>query len=271
MPGPGDEIAPGAGGHGHLRASRADREQVIGALKAAFVQGRLAKDEFELREGELLELRWQDLDFEGALASAVNSSDPEQSLEQLSFSPQTDNTTAMQADGNNVDLEREMSGLTQNDFRVFDDNQLEAVTHFSAERVPVSLGILLDTSASMEGDKIVAARAALARFLNLLNDPRLRRHPVRIIRRQGAGDLLQVLQPHLASFGVAVVKPRLTGPHGRRGGRIPHGGMFKFVHALADIRRWTLEDQSSDARFSTMVDLMTTFRRINFANAALSF
>jgi hypothetical protein len=49
MPGPGDEIAPGAGGHGHLRASRADREQVIGALKAAFVQGRLAKDEFDLR------------------------------------------------------------------------------------------------------------------------------------------------------------------------------------------------------------------------------
>jgi flagellar basal-body rod protein FlgB len=55
-----------------------------------------------------------DLDFEGALASAVNSSDPEQSLEQLSFTPQTDNNTAMQADGNNVDLEREMSGLTQN-------------------------------------------------------------------------------------------------------------------------------------------------------------
>ena len=49
MPGPGDEIAPGAGGHGHLRASRADRERVIGALKAAFVQGRLAKDEFDLR------------------------------------------------------------------------------------------------------------------------------------------------------------------------------------------------------------------------------
>ncbi len=43
MAGPGDEIA-GAGGQGdgHLRASHADREQVIGSLKAAFVQGRLA-------------------------------------------------------------------------------------------------------------------------------------------------------------------------------------------------------------------------------------
>ena len=36
-------------GRGHLRASHADREQVIDALKVAFVQGRLAKDEFEAR------------------------------------------------------------------------------------------------------------------------------------------------------------------------------------------------------------------------------
>jgi hypothetical protein len=49
---PGDEIAAGASGHGRLRASHADREQVVGVLKAAFVQGRLAKDEFDLRVGE---------------------------------------------------------------------------------------------------------------------------------------------------------------------------------------------------------------------------
>jgi Domain of unknown function (DUF1707) len=55
--GPGDEIAAGAGGCGHLRASRADREQVIGTLKAAFVQGRLAKDEFDLRVGQTLAAR----------------------------------------------------------------------------------------------------------------------------------------------------------------------------------------------------------------------
>jgi hypothetical protein len=52
MAGPGDEIATGAGGRGHLRASHADREQVIGTLKAAFVQGMLTKDEFDLRVGQ---------------------------------------------------------------------------------------------------------------------------------------------------------------------------------------------------------------------------
>jgi hypothetical protein len=57
MAGPGDEIATGAGGRGHLRASDADREQVIGTLKAAFVQGRLVKDEFDLRVGQTLAAR----------------------------------------------------------------------------------------------------------------------------------------------------------------------------------------------------------------------
>jgi hypothetical protein len=57
MAGPGDEIAAGAGGRGHLRASHADREQVIGTLKAAFVQGMLAKDEFGLRVGQTLAAR----------------------------------------------------------------------------------------------------------------------------------------------------------------------------------------------------------------------
>ena len=49
MTGPWDELAAGAAGRGRLRASHADREQVIDALKAAFVRGMLAKDEFDLR------------------------------------------------------------------------------------------------------------------------------------------------------------------------------------------------------------------------------
>jgi hypothetical protein len=54
---PGDEIAARAGGRGQLRSSHADREQVIGVLKAAFVQGMLAKDEFDLRVGQVLASR----------------------------------------------------------------------------------------------------------------------------------------------------------------------------------------------------------------------
>jgi Domain of unknown function (DUF1707) len=50
-------MAAGAGDCGHLRASHADREQVIGTLKAAFVQGMLGKDEFDLRVGQTFAAR----------------------------------------------------------------------------------------------------------------------------------------------------------------------------------------------------------------------
>ena len=57
MAGPGNEITARAKGHSQLRASHVDREQVIELLKAAFVQGRLGKDEFELRVGQVLASR----------------------------------------------------------------------------------------------------------------------------------------------------------------------------------------------------------------------
>lgn len=60
---------------------------------------------------------------------------------------------------------RFISGLTQDDFVVYDDGREQEVTHFSAERVPVSLGIALDTSGSMAGEKMQSAKEALNRFL----------------------------------------------------------------------------------------------------------
>ena len=54
MPIPGDHIAAEAAGRGRPGASHADREQVIGVLKTAFVQGRLTKDEFGTRVGQAL-------------------------------------------------------------------------------------------------------------------------------------------------------------------------------------------------------------------------
>ena len=60
---------------------------------------------------------------------------------------------------------RFVAGLRQEDFIVYEDEQPVTVTHFNSERVPVSLGIVLDTSGSMAGQKIEAARSALSRFL----------------------------------------------------------------------------------------------------------
>ncbi len=66
---------------------------------------------------------------------------------------------------------RFVSGLLKEDFRVYQDGELQPVTHFNSERVPVSLGIAIDTSGSMDGEKMAAARGALNSFLDQLNDP----------------------------------------------------------------------------------------------------
>ena len=52
-----NKMAAGEVGRGHLRASHADREHVIGMLKTAFVQGRLTKDELDARVGRTLASR----------------------------------------------------------------------------------------------------------------------------------------------------------------------------------------------------------------------
>jgi Ca-activated chloride channel family protein len=66
---------------------------------------------------------------------------------------------------------RFVSGLRQEDFVVYEDDRPVEVSHFSAERTPVSLGIVLDTSGSMAGEKIESARAAIFNFLQALPDP----------------------------------------------------------------------------------------------------
>ena len=82
---PGRKMRASAGsrdGRSHLLASHADRERVIGVLKSAFVQGMLAKDEFELRVGQTLasrtyaELAVLTADLPAGLAAARNRPKP---------------------------------------------------------------------------------------------------------------------------------------------------------------------------------------------------
>ena len=60
---------------------------------------------------------------------------------------------------------RAVAGLTHEDFEVFEDGHPRTIAYFDHARTPVSLGLAIDTSRSMEGEKLQAAREALDRFL----------------------------------------------------------------------------------------------------------
>ncbi|MBI4482656.1 MAG: VWA domain-containing protein [Acidobacteria bacterium] len=58
--------------------------------------------------------------------------------------------------------------LGRQDFSVYEDGVLQEVTHFSLEHVPLSVVCLLDTSGSMEGEKLMHAKDALVHFAERL-------------------------------------------------------------------------------------------------------
>jgi Ca-activated chloride channel homolog len=102
----------------------------------------------------------------GAVAITLHAQDRDNSQFRFRSGIELVNVTATVAD---IDG-RFVPNLTQDDFVVYEDDNRVDVTHFSAERVPVSLGIALDTSGSMQGEKIEAARAAIRRFVSELLD-----------------------------------------------------------------------------------------------------
>jgi Ca-activated chloride channel family protein len=61
---------------------------------------------------------------------------------------------------------RLVTGLGQDDFSVFEDGVEMPITQFVGERVPVSLGLVLDISESMTGQRMADARLAVDQFLN---------------------------------------------------------------------------------------------------------
>jgi Ca-activated chloride channel family protein len=104
---------------------------------------------------------------------------------------------------------RLITGLAKEDFEIFEDGVPQPLTVFTNERVPISLGMLLDASDSMRGQRMADARGAVDRFFTALLE---------------RGD-----EAFLAAFNH---QPRLVAPwtrppsglEGELGGVLPSGG-----------------------------------------------
>jgi Ca-activated chloride channel homolog len=65
-------------------------------------------------------------------------------------------------------LNRFVTGLEKDNFRLFEDKKEQAVTQFSSEDAPLSVGVIFDCSGSM-GSKLEKSRLAVAQFFKTAN------------------------------------------------------------------------------------------------------
>lgn len=100
----------------------------------------------------------------------VSAQEPSKNQAGFSFRTAVDlvtlNATVTDASGHAV------TGLRAEDFVVYEDGERQQVSQFESERVAVSLGLAVDTSGSMAGEKMSAAQGAVSRFVVDLLGPR---------------------------------------------------------------------------------------------------
>ena len=65
-------------------------------------------------------------------------------------------------------LNRFVTGLEKENFRLFEDKVEQKVTHFASEDAPLSIGLVFDTSGSM-GNKLTKSREAVSHFFKTAN------------------------------------------------------------------------------------------------------
>ena len=79
-----------------------------------------------------------DLNFHATLAGALANGASASQIESVAFSPQTDTTSSMQPDGNNVDVDTEMSRLSQN---ALDYESLVTVANARLKMLSTAIGL----------------------------------------------------------------------------------------------------------------------------------
>jgi flagellar basal-body rod protein FlgB len=82
------------------------------ALEGSALRQRLLAN--NLANANTVGFKRTDVDFQSALASALDRGEAEAQVSRTPFAPATDATSTVRADGNNVDVDAEMANLTEN-------------------------------------------------------------------------------------------------------------------------------------------------------------
>ena len=150
-----------------------------------------------------------------------------------------------------------VSGLTANNFAVFEDGIQQDVSFFATEALPLDLAMLLDTSASMYG-KLATAQQAAIRFASSIR-------PIDRLLVVDVKETSKILSP-LSSDRKAAKDAILSTT--ARGGTALYNGLYATLREMArqrrgesDMRRQALvvlsdgDDTSSLVSFDDVMDL----------------
>ena len=116
---------------------------------------------------------WSSPDDEVSITPRLKASEAHQDFSDLDLEQRSANlrvdTTLVQINVTVSDpLNRFVTGLEKEHFRLFEDNVEQTILHFSSEDAPLSIGLVFDTSGSM-GSKLQKSRQASAQFFKTAN------------------------------------------------------------------------------------------------------
>jgi Ca-activated chloride channel family protein len=102
---------------------------------------------------------------------------------------------------------RYITDLIQKDFAVFEDGIRQELSLFTHENLPISLSVLVDTSASMQ-EKLPQARAAAIRFVKTLRS----QDDAQVVQFNDRSTTLQDFTNDMAQLELAIKKTEAAGP-----------------------------------------------------------
>jgi Ca-activated chloride channel family protein len=100
-----------------------------------------------------------------------------------------------------------VTDLLQKDFAVFEDGIRQELSLFTHENLPISLAVLIDTSASME-EKLPVARAAASRFIKTLRP----QDSAMVMAFNDRSSVLQDYTNDLSALENAISRTQASGP-----------------------------------------------------------
>jgi Ca-activated chloride channel homolog len=140
-----------------------------------------------------------------------------------------------------------VTGLTGNDFEVFEDGVKQAVTFFAREDVPVDVALLVDTSASMDGDLALVKSAASGLVARLRPADR-----AIVVDVKGSASIAQELTGETALYDAVYVILRRLDRERRTAAEVRRQALVVLTDGIDTRSRLSFEDVLDLARRSNV-------------------